>query len=1116
MSLKNISKIVQSEIPIKEIEQHLKERHSIKLDRFVGSTSSFLIQGLQQKKRNILIVYPDHESAQFLKSDLDTLGVENHLFPPTNHKPYDTKQVLDSSAMVHRSEVLDTILKNDQSNIITSAEALFDKIASPETFAKASLTISKGDQWELEHLEETLIDQGYTRVKFVDNPGEFAQRGGIFDVFPFSGEYPVRLEFFGDEVDSIREFDPDSQRSIAYLDVAHLVPNVDQLDKEHKRDLFQYLDDNTLVILYNSPLVYAELEKRFQSAGEKFLSLREKIDNEILAPDNFFLSPDVFKENIINRPSIFMGGLLSYVKSDWNYTLNASPQPDFNATIKLLKANIRDLSDKNYDIYILCDNEGQRDRFEDLLGEHTKQNRYHLSIETIHQGFLLHNKAIAIYTDHQIFNRYHRPNIKRQRKRGGISFKELRDLNVGDFVVHVDYGIGKFAGFKKIKVRNTEQEAVKLKYKDDSVLYVNISSLHKLQKYSGKDGAQPKLTKLGTGEWARKKAKTKKRLKDIARDLIKLYAKRKAQKAFAFEKDNEWQTELEASFRFEETPDQATAIESVKEDMESPTPMDRLVCGDVGFGKTEVAVRAAFKCVMNHKQVAILVPTTILADQHFQTLKERMANFPVNVETISRFRTKAQQKEILKKTAEGKVDILIGTHRLTSKDVKFKDLGLLIVDEEQRFGVSAKEKLKEFRATVDVLTLTATPIPRTLHMSLMGARDLSIINTPPPNRQPVYTEIHSFDSALLRDAILQETSRGGQVFFIHNRVKNISEFADMIQKLVPNVRVRFAHGQMTGTQLEKIITQFYHHKFDVLVSTNIVENGLDISNANTIIINRADRFGLSELHQLRGRVGRSNRKAYCYLITPPLEDLSVEARKRLLALEEYSDLGSGFNIAMRDLDIRGAGDVLGAEQSGFINEIGFDLYTKILNDAVRELKETEFKGLFDEVEVNVDHPETTVEFDLTAMLPKFYVEDNVERLNIYRKLAEVQSLEEIDDWKNEVTDRFGNLPEEGQNLVKAAIIKHYASQIFIHKATIRTGKMWLMCPNTKTEDGAAFYEDGRFKSVVQKLQTNFKDQFKIVQKNDAVRFIIDDIPNLNSAIEFLKQVTKEEEVTNLA
>ena len=1076
-----------------------------------------MIQSLQKRNRTILAIYPDHELAQFLKSDLDTLGVKNALLlPPTNHKPYDDKQIPDSNAMVRRSEVLESILHEKNKIIITSSEALFDKIASPETFNRATLKIEKGAEWNPEELENTLLNQGYNRVNFTSEPGEFAKRGGILDVFPYSGDYPLRFEFFGDEVDSIREFDPDSQRSIAFLDSANLVPNVDILDKDDKKDLFEYLNNDTVFLLFNLPLISDDLNKRYQHAGERFLEISKKDDTNPISPKHLFLSPELFQQKLKNKSILLLGGLTGDSNSAIPIKLKASPQPDFNASIKLLKANVRDLSKDGYETYILCDNEGQRERFEDLLGEPGEDNRYHVSTETIHQGFILHDKLIAIYTDHQIFNRYHRPNVKSRPKRGGISFKELKDLNVGDYVVHVDYGIGKFAGFTKIKVRDAVQEAVKLRYQNDSILYVNVSSLHKLQKYSGKDGAAPKLTKLGTGEWARKKARTKSRLKDIARDLIKLYAKRKAQKAFAFSPDNQWLTELEASFQFEETPDQIATIEAVKKDMESPTPMDRLVCGDVGFGKTEVAVRAAFKAVMDHKQVAVLVPTTILADQHHQTFCERMGNFPVKIEVISRFRSKADIKEILKRTAEGKVDILIGTHRLVSKDVHFNDLGLLIVDEEQRFGVTAKEKLKEFRATVDVLTLTATPIPRTLHMSLMGARDLSIINTPPPNRQPVYTEIHSFDSALIHDVILQETSRGGQVFVIHNRVGNIADVADMIQKLVPNIRVRFAHGQMTGSQLEKIISDFYHHKFDVLVSTNIVENGIDISNANTIIINRADRFGLSELHQLRGRVGRSNRKAYCYLITPPLEDLSVDARKRLIALEEYSDLGSGFNIAMRDLDIRGAGDVLGAEQSGFINEIGFDLYTKILNDAVRELKETEFKGLFDDIEIETEHPETTIEFDLSAILPQDYISDNVERLNLYRKLAEAQEKEQINDWIKEVEDRFGSLPTEGINLVKAAQIKIEASKLFLDKVTVRASRMWIMCPGSKQEYSATFYEDGRFQNLLKSIQLHTNGDFKLVQKDDAVRFVINNIPDLDAAIEFFRQLTHSNQAQDIA
>jgi transcription-repair coupling factor (superfamily II helicase) len=640
-------------------------------------------------------------------------------------------------------------------------------------------------------------------------------------------------------------------------------------------------------------------------------------------------------------------------------------------------------------------------------------------------------------------------------------------------------------------------------------MYVNVSSLHKLQKYSGKEGTAPRITKLGSGEWARKKAQTKKKVKDIARELILLYAKRKAQKAYSFSDDTSWQTEMEANFQFEETPDQDLAIQAVKQDMESEQPMDRLVCGDVGFGKTEVAVRAAFKSVMDHKQVGVLVPTTILAEQHAKTFQKRMGKFPVSIEVLSRFRTKAEQTKVLKKLEAGEVDILIGTHRILSKDIKFKDLGLIVVDEEQRFGVSAKEKLKEFRAAVDVLTLTATPIPRTLQFSLMGARDLSIINTPPPNRQPVYTEIHGFNEELIKDAILQEMSRGGQVFFINNRVKNIEEVAEMIRRLVPDVRVRFGHGQMTGAQLEKIITDFYAHKFDVLVSTNIVENGIDIANANTIIINQADNFGLAELHQLRGRVGRSNRKAFCYLITRPIQTLTPEARKRLLALEEFSDLGSGFNIAMRDLDIRGAGNILGGEQSGFINDIGFELYSKILNDAVRELKESEFSDMFEGIEAEIELPETIVEFDESALLPNNYVSDNVERLNLYRKLSQAKTEKEIENWKEEIEDRFGPTPKAALYLIEASKIKLFASRCLFKKVTIRSQRMWAVCPKAESKLAEAFYEQGKFQAILKQLETLRPNKFQLIQKNEAVRLAIQDIPDIFAATEFLKKLAKK-------
>jgi transcription-repair coupling factor (superfamily II helicase) len=1106
MALQSVLKSFSAQIPWRVLHSNIKDKNTIFLDHFVGSTPAFLVAKLALQHEKVVVIYADSESAEFMQSDLEALGIDQaSYFPATGHKPYDKQQITDSSLVVQRSEVLEKITNNPKSVLVTSAPAIFEKVAPPEVFTKASIIIKNGDTVEPDKLKEMLVDQDYDPVKFVNQPGEFAHRGGILDVFPFSGEYPIRLEFFGDEIDSIREFDPDSQRSISFLNTVRFVPNASTLSEGNKRGLPSYFSDDTVIVLVNESLIKAEITNRFEKASEKFAEHRS--DGKILPPEQLYLGPDELQASFSNNTTVCLGGFSKDKKADWQYRLEASPQPDFNGSIKLLRENIETLSKQGFDTYILCDNEGQRDRFEELLGDPSKNFRYHLSVETIHEGFTLNEQRLAVYTDHQIFNRYHRPKVRKKRHSGGISFKELRDLNIGDYVVHVDYGVGKFAGFKKIKVRDVEQESVVLRYQEDSLLYVNVTSLHKIQKYSGKEGTQPRITKLGSGQWARKKAQTKKKVKDIARDLIKLYAKRKSQEAFKFSQDNSWQTEMEARFEFEETPDQRETIEAVKSDMQTNTPMDRLICGDVGFGKTEVAVRAAFKAVMDNKQVAVLVPTTILADQHYKTFARRMKDFPVRVGVISRFRTRKQQKQTLKELKEGKLDIIVGTHRLTSKDVKFDDLGLLIVDEEQRFGVKTKEKLKEYRATVDVLTLTATPIPRTLQFSLMGARDLSIINTPPPNRQPVQTEIHSFNKELIRDAITQEVSRGGQVFFIHNRVKNIEAISDMVRQLIPDIRVRFAHGQMTSSKLEKIIEDFYDHKFDVLVSTNIVENGIDIPNANTMVINRADRFGLAELHQLRGRVGRSNRKAFCYLITPPIQTLTEEARKRLLALEEFSDLGSGFNIAMRDLDIRGAGDILGAEQSGFINDLGFELYKKILNDAVRELKEQEFSDVFSDVEVEIELPETQVEFDLPALLESNYVADNVERLNLYRKLAGANKLEEIKDWKEEIKDRFGPIPQATQNLITSAVIKLYASQLFFTKARIRSNRMWLSCPNHDSELGEEFYGK-RFQKLLKSVQETAKDKFEVIQKDEKVRFVIHDIPNLRAATDFLKELSE--------
>ncbi|MDG5767197.1 transcription-repair coupling factor [Balneolales bacterium ANBcel1] len=1153
MSLTQIAQIFSKEFPGDDITGKLRPGHTISLRHFVGSTTSLALADTARRHYPMMVITPDTERAQFLKSDMDALGVRSTLyFPPAGRKPYESGRVKDTAVAAQRSDVIDRIRDNgERLAVVTSADALFEKMASSESFAEASITLRKDGRIDPETLTGRLADQQYQAVSFVNEPGEYARRGGIIDIFPFAGEYPIRLEFFGDEIDSIREFDPDSQRSVAFLDHIRLVPNLETLAREDRQSLISFLPESAVVAIVDYPGVVAEISRLYAEAmaiyREQVPGLADSVSGDmapadskssnttsasaaaaggrnnrvdaknsgsyqdtssvdIEPPEQRYLAPEELVKQLQRHPRMLFGALPADLEPDAEYRLDARPQPDFNSSVKLLRKDLADRSLENIETYILCDNDGQRNRFEELLGEPNRDLRYRMSVDTLHQGFVLPGAGIAVYTDHQIFNRYHRPKTRTRSRRGGISFKELKDLNIGDYVVHVDHGIGKFAGFRKITVRGAEQESVVLRYQDDSTLYVNVSSLHKLQKYSGKDGTAPKITKLGTGEWARKKAKTRKRVKDIARDLITLYAKRKSQKAWAFSPDSTEQTELEASFMYEETPDQASAIDDVKGDMTGETPMDRLVCGDVGFGKTEVAVRAAFKAVLDGKQVAVMVPTTILADQHWKTFRTRMKDFAVNIEVISRFRSKAEQTDILRRTKKGAVDILVGTHRIASKDVAFKDLGLLIVDEEQRFGVSVKEKLKELRASVDVLTLTATPIPRTLQFSLMGARDLSIINTPPPNRQPVLTEIHSFDSRLIRDAIMQEVSRGGQVFFIHNRVLNIEETAEMIRSLVPNIRVQFAHGQMPGSRLEKIILDFYDHKFDVLVSTNIVENGIDIANANTILINQANHFGLSELHQLRGRVGRSNRKAYCYLITPPMESLSLESRRRLLALEEYSDLGSGFNIAMRDLDIRGAGDILGAEQSGFVNEVGFEMYNKILNDAVRELKETEFSDLFADTEYVPERPETTVEFDYSALLPADYVSDNVERLNLYRRLSGAAGKNEINDWRDEVTDRFGPLPEAAVNLVNATHIKQLASRIWLDKVTIRSGRMWLQCPDHDTETGARFYDQGGLQHLMNQLETLRPGKFQLVQKGQAVRFAVQDVPGLKEAQTLLEQL----------
>ncbi|MDR9388578.1 MAG: transcription-repair coupling factor, partial [Balneolaceae bacterium] len=1055
---------------------------SIKLMDGHGSSSVLAWALLQRELTHapLILIRETEEQAALDASDLVEAGLDWALhFPASGFDPYDLDAIKDTRPMAQRTEVLERLQAWDGKEpmlLCTSIAGFGEQVVVPDSFSSGSLTLRRGETLNPESLEKQLQDLGYQKTPFVDATGDYSRRGGILDIWSISGSYPIRLEFFGDEVESLREFDPDSQRSVAFIDEVKLRPNSSEATGEvAKGTLLEWLPRQTWLAVDQGDVLSDAVTTAWDEAQEAFGELVDKgHEEDIPPPKHWLMSPEDWQTILQTNPLGVQGALSKTLEGRLekegrtlhSWTLGTERLPEFQGRMDQVKDWIRaQVAQHQAQITILCDHSSQKRRLEELFEELLDEERVELKFQvaSLHEGFILSTDqgTWITLTDHQLFGRYHRAKVRKKRTRGGISLKELRDLHVGDFVVHVDHGIGRFEGFQKIQVRDTVQESAVVRYQGDSLLYVNVTSLHKLQKYSGKEGVEPQMTRLGSGEWARKKEKTRNRVRDIARELIQLYAKRKAMNAYQFSPDNTWQREMEARFEYEETPDQLDTLEAVKHDMESDKPMDRLVCGDVGFGKTEVAIRAAFKAVMDQKQVAVLVPTTILAEQHYRTFERRMADFPVKIGVISRFVPPAEQKERLAQLADGRLDILIGTHRILSKDVQFKDLGLLIVDEEQRFGVAAKDKLKAFRATVDVLTLTATPIPRTLHFSLMGARDLSVIQTPPANRQPVETEIHAFSEALIQEAIMQEVDRGGQVFVIHNRVKHLEEFADMIRGLCPNVRVKMAHGQMGGSELESVIRSFTQHKCDVLVSTNIVENGIDISNANTMIIHQAHTFGLSELHQLRGRVGRSDRKAFCLLLTPPLNDLPSEARRRLMALEEFSDLGSGFHIAMRDLDIRGAGDLLGAEQSGFIQDIGFELYTKILNETVEELKENEFSELFGVKQGNadvdgadvageavsrqepagtmdsttettqnpweagspvlkalpsvqrlIDTLDPTIEFDPSALLDQEYIQDSVERINLYRSLASSSNLAEMAQWVGSVKDRFGVLPSE--------------------------------------------------------------------------------------------------------
>ena len=1080
MSTDYIQQLFAEQAKITSIAHAISGDAKVHVKGLLGSSFSFVVESLFRKKENsFLLICNEKEEAAYILNDLEELvGEEDVLFYPSSYRrPYQIEET-DNANVLLRSEVLNRINSRKKPVIIVSyPEALFEKVVTKKELEKNTLKIAVGDNLSIDFINEVLFEYHFKRVDFITEPGEFSVRGGILDVFSFSNDNPYRIEFFGNEVDSIRTFDVATQLSVEKKNKITIIPNFENKLLEEKRESFlDYIHPRTTLFIQNTDLLGANLDKLFGKAEESFEKLSKDIKHA--SPEELFLNQKAFLKQALQFSVVELSTKPTF-KIQESFEFSIKPQPSFNKQFDLLMENLKENRQNGIKNYLFCANEQQAKRFHDIFESMDEQNHEHFvkDYETLvlplYQGFIDEENKIACYTDHQIFERYHKFSIKNgYSKKQNITLKELNALSVGDYVTHIDHGIGKFGGLQKIQVEGKTQEAIKLVYADNDIVYVSIHSLHKISKYNGKDGAPPKIYKLGSGAWKALKQKTKARVKHIAFNLIQLYAKRRLDKGHAFAPDSYLQHELESSFIYEDTPDQVKATQEVKADMENERPMDRLVCGDVGFGKTEVAIRAAFKAVDNSKQVAVLVPTTILAYQHYRTFKERLKDLPVNVNYLNRFRSAKQKTEILKDLESGKLDILIGTHQLVNKNVQFKDLGLLIVDEEQKFGVNVKDKLKTIATNVDTLTLTATPIPRTLQFSLMAARDLSVITTPPPNRYPIETQVVGFNEEIIRDAISFEIERGGQVFFINNRIENIKEIAGMIQRLIPNAKVGIGHGQMDGKKLEEVMLSFMEGEFDVLVATTIIESGLDVPNANTIFINNANNFGLSDLHQMRGRVGRSNKKAFCYFITPPYSAMTDEARKRIQALEQFSELGSGFNIAMKDLEIRGAGDLLGGEQSGFINEIGFETYQKIMQEAIEELKENEFKDLYPEesdLETKEYVKDLQIDTDFELLFPDEYINSVTERLSLYNDLAIIKTEEKLQEYQQQLEDRFGKLPKQALALLDSLRIKWKATHIGVERVILKQGKM--VCYFIGDQQ-STYYQSARFHKVLQFVQQN--------------------------------------------
>lgn len=1060
--------------PQRDLQESLSQFSKLHIQNLVGSALSFsLADAFEHSENPFLLIANDKEEAAYYLNDLEKLvGEKNVMFYPASYRrPYQSsiEEETDNSNVLLRAEVLNRInSRRKPAFIVSYPDALFEKVVTRKELNKNTLSIKTGDELSIEFINEVLFEYNFQRVDFVTEPGDFALRGGIIDVFSFSNDQPFRIEFFGDDVDSIRTFDIEDQLSTGKVKKVSIVPNLEKKDMlEVRKSFLDYLSKNTRVFLQNLDLLTAQLDTLFEKAEKVFSSLEESVHQE---PKELFCRGNQVKKELLDYTVAEIGNQ-AFFETEKSIAFATRPQPSFNKQFDLLIKNLNENHDKGYTNYIFCSSEQQAQRFHDIFEDQDQTVHYKTEVLPIYRGFIDDGEKNVCYTDHQIFQRYHKFRLKNgYAKKQAITTQELTNLSIGDYVTHIDHGIGKFGGLQKIDVEGKPQEAIKLIYGERDVLYLSIHSLHKISKYNGKDGKEPKLYKLGSNAWKKLKKKTKKKVKKVAYDLIKLYAKRRLKKGFQYGPDSYLQHELEASFLFEDTPDQSTATEAVKEDMESQRPMDRLICGDVGFGKTEVAIRAAFKAVDNGKQVAILVPTTILAFQHNQTFRERLKELPVTVDYLNRFRTGKERKRVLEELEKGTLDIVIGTHQLVNKSINFKNLGLLIVDEEQKFGVSVKDKLKTIKENVDTLTLTATPIPRTLQFSLMAARDLSTITTPPPNRYPIESRVVRFSEETIRDGVSYEIQRGGQVFFINNRIENIHEVAGLIQRLVPDAKVGVGHGQMEGKKLEKLMLQFIAGEFDVLVSTTIVESGLDVTNANTIFINDANNFGLSDLHQMRGRVGRSNKKAFCYFITPPVSVMTEEARKRIGALEQFTALGSGFNIAMKDLEIRGAGDILGGEQSGFINDIGFDTYQKILREAIDELKDNEFKELYENKDKKEEKnyvTEPQIDTDFQLQFPDDYINSIPERLKLYTRLNDLSNEKELVEFEEQLKDRFGELPAQAVDLLNSVRIKWLAIAIGLEKIIMKRG---ALIGYFVSDQQSPYYQTQTFSRVLQFVQ----------------------------------------------